>query len=121
MKMARYLGCSVASSRRPTSEPLRISGERRGTLALGMPVVTTRLLSPVVAKSRQRTADRFTFRVRGERPLRARSSRKPSTSLVVTVAGGLPTWARKRRAQWANVYAVFGRSPGGLIEIFVLS
>src|SRR5450759_3609656 len=34
-----------------------------------------------------------------------------SYALVVTAASGLPTWARKRRAQWANVYAVFGRSP----------
>jgi len=81
------LGRVGGASRRATSEPLKISGQRRGTLARGMEAVTS---PTTVARSRQRMAARFTLRVRGERPLLARSRRKLSTSSAVTAMGGLP-------------------------------
>src|SRR5450631_374395 len=116
--MARYLGESVAASKRTTSEPLRIFGERRGTFARGILAVTS---LPVVEPSRQRTAARFTLRVLGVLPLRQRSSRKVSTSAAVTTEGALPTWARKHRAQPANVDTVFGRSPRRSMQLIILS
>jgi len=121
MKMARYFGDSVASNSRATSEPLKISGQRRGCLALGMPAVMLRPLSPRVEASRQRMAARFTLRVSGDRPRRTSSRRNPSTSVVVIPVGTLPAWARNRRAHRVNVLTVLGRSPRSAMYCFIRS
>ena len=88
MKIARYLSDVVAASSWSTSDPLRISGDRRGTFACGSPAEGSR---PRVDRSTQRIAARCTLRVRGARLAPASACMYCSTSFGLIDPSGLPT------------------------------
>jgi len=87
MKIARYLSEVVASRRRLTSEPLKISGECRRTLAGRISLHGSR---PSHARSANRIAAKLTLRVRGLRSRWTMSSRYCSTSLLLTARAACP-------------------------------
>lgn len=77
-----------------------------------MPAVA---LLPVVAPSRQRTAARFMLRVRGERPLRTRPSKK------LDIGGRGISGRFVGVGEKASGETVFGRSPRSSTWIFMQS
>ena len=77
---------------RLTSEPLKISGDRRRTFAGRISLHGSR---PSHARSANRIAAKLTLRVRGLRSRWTMSSRYCSTSLLLTAPSGLPTQAMK--------------------------
>jgi hypothetical protein len=93
MKIARYLS-DVAASNWSTSDPLRISGDRRGTFACGSPAEGSR---PSVERNTQRIARGAHCAFEG-RSRRESACMYCSTSFGLIDPSGLPIVSMKCRA-----------------------